>query len=239
MDPYLTAYWWMLGLGGAALAFLALSGHLHFGHDFHVGDHGAAEVHGGHVDLHADHGHAGGAEADTHAGGHADAHGEAHAADGGDHEFQGSFGCLNPFMLATFVTFGGVAGVAVCSMGVSGPWSVPPAMGSGLLVAWTTMFGFNTALRRLQGTSSFQASDLAGLEAEVITPVPVNGVGEICFSVKSIRRTSPARSASATAIPRHTRVTIVDQKGSCYLVRPTTDERLRQLDEEPGAAGSE
>lgn len=231
MDPYLAAYWWMLGIGGAGLLLLSLGGHLHLGHDMHIGDHGGGvDVGGGHAEIgHLGHG------AEAHLGEHAEAHVGGHEAGGqgpdsaaGEMPFTFSF--LSPFIVSTFVAFGGVTGLTLRCCGYNGPWTLPPALGGGLLMAWLTVSGLNWALTRSQGSTSFRGANIIGFEAAVITPIPAGGVGEIAFTVKSVRRTAAARSSDGAAIPRSTRVTIVDQQGAEYLVRPTTDEQLRLLD---------
>jgi hypothetical protein len=221
MDPYLTAYWWMVGIGGVTLALLSLSGHAHFGHGLHLDGHSAVDGHigGGHLEgPHAEAPHG-----DLHAEGHGGGH------DMGAHELPFTFSFLSPFVGATLVTFWGVCGLAFHYSGFHPAWTLGPAFAGGLLVAGLTMSGLNCLLRHSHGTTSFHEGWVLGLQANVTTPVPQGGVGEIAFAVKKVRRTAPARSVDGTAIARDTMVTIVDLEDATYIVEPTTDERLRHL----------
>lgn len=220
MDPYTLAYWIMLAVGGLLLAVLSLAGHLHFG----AGDDLGLDQ-GPDVSIHVD--------ADIHGPG------DLHVGEGGadlphdasplDAAHAGTFTFLSPIVWSTFLAMSGVAGVVATHVGVRGPWSMPPAFGTGLALSLAAMFGFNTLLRNVQGTSGFRAADLVGNEGEVITPVPARGYGEIALVVRSARRTGPAKSADRVDIPRGTKVTIVSVAGGTFTVRPTIDERLRLI----------
>jgi len=219
MDPYMTAYTVMLVVGGFFLAVLSFAGHLHIGggdHDMQVGHAGTDVAVAGHgeVDVHA---HAG----ESHAG-------TGHGHDAHDDGSSG-FSLMSPFVWSTFIAMSGLGGIVTTKAGLVGPWSAPPAFGSGLVVALATMFGFNALLDKIEGSSHFRMADSVELEGEVITSIPAAGVGEVAFTAKGARRGGPARSADAVDLPQGTRVAIVRTEGTCLFVRPTTEERLRLL----------
>lgn len=204
----MATYLGMLLMGGAGLVLMSLSGHLHFDHDLHLGEHEGAEIHLG----------------------HAEAHVEGHDVHVGAGELPFTFSFLSPFVALTLVTFVGLVGFVCRRSGMAGPVTLLPSSASGLGVAWLTLASLNWALRKAQGSSTFREDHVAGLEAEVITPIPEGGLGEIAFRVKGARRTAPARAEGGLAIAKHTQVLIVDHEGAAHVVRPTQDERLRALD---------
>jgi len=87
------------------------------------------------------------------------------------------------------------------------------ALGAWGLIA---QFGF-----RLPGDESLLVAipaALAGSPAEVITPIPAGGVGEVAALVDGQRYTAPAREADGGALARGTAVTVVRMVGNTLLV---------------------
>ena len=69
------------------------------------------------------------------------------------------------------------------------------------------------------GLSEVHLQELHGIEAEVITSIPADSVGEIAFVAQGGRVTYTAKSADSTAIPRGTTVMIEKVVGGVAIVQ--------------------
>jgi hypothetical protein len=128
---------------------------------------------------------------------------------------------LSPITIASFVTaFGSFGLLAVYLFDVSDRFSLLWAGGGGLVVAIIAHFAFGYFLIAPQGSSEITARDVIGLTAEVITPIPVAGIGEIAFVAQGRRITSSARSAGGVPVPKGELVSIQSFTGSAAVVRP-------------------
>jgi membrane protein implicated in regulation of membrane protease activity len=78
--------------------------------------------------------------------------------------------------------------------------------------AWRVLVGSST-------TSAIATADLAGTEAEVITPIPAGGVGEAAAFVGGQRFASPAREVDGLEVPRGAIVSVVRFAGSTLYVK--------------------
>lgn len=128
---------------------------------------------------------------------------------------------LSPVALATFVT-------AFGAFGLIGEWfsnqsvivSLLSAVVGGLIVATLAHLAFIYFLIKPQGSSEVTNRDVIGAEAEVITPIPADSVGEIALVAQGGRMTCPAKSASGSAIARNTTVVVERLVGGIAFVRP-------------------
>jgi len=131
---------------------------------------------------------------------------------------------LSPITIASFVTaFGSFGLIAVYLFNVPDKVSLLWASGGGLVVAIIAHFAFGYFLIAPQGSSEVRARDIIGLIAEVITPIPAGGVGQIAFVAQGRRVTSSARSAGGVPVPKGTFVSIQSFPGSVAVVRPEQD----------------
>jgi len=131
---------------------------------------------------------------------------------------------LSPITIASFVTaFGSFGLIAVYLFNVPDKISLLWASGGGLVVAIIAHFAFGYFLIAPQGSSEVRARDIIGLTAEVITPIPAGGVGQIAFVAQGRRVTSSARSAGGVPVPKGTFVSIQSFTGSVAVVRPEQD----------------
>jgi len=131
---------------------------------------------------------------------------------------------LSPVTIASFVTaFGAFGLLAVYLFNVSDRFSLLWAGGGGLVVAIIAHFAFGYFLIAPQGSSEVRARDVIGLTAEVITPIPADGVGQIAFVAQGRRVTSSARSAGRVPVPKGTFVSIQSFTGSAAVVHPQQD----------------
>jgi len=69
-----------------------------------------------------------------------------------------------------------------------------------------------------QGSSEAIVADLIGVEAEVITAIPAEGLGEIAYTAKQSHYSAPARTVDGKSLGPHTPVKIVRILGGTYFV---------------------
>jgi len=81
-------------------------------------------------------------------------------------------------------------------------------------VAWLLWKVFQVT----QGSSEAIVADLVGVEAEVITAIPAEGLGEIAYNAKQARYNAPARTVDGKSLGPHTVVKIVRVLGGTYFV---------------------
>ncbi|MFB0533849.1 MAG: hypothetical protein ACETWR_02590 [Anaerolineae bacterium] len=131
---------------------------------------------------------------------------------------------LSPITIASFITaFGSFGLLAVYLFNVSDRFSLLWAGGGGLVVAIIAHFAFGYFLIAPQGSSEVTARDILGLTAEVITPIPADGVGQVAFVAQGRRVTFSARSAGGVPVPKNTLVSIESFTGSVAVVHPQQD----------------
>lgn len=148
---------------------------------------------------------------------------EAHVGAGHDlHATAGDtvhFPLLSPVTLSMFVSsFGGsgyiykhvldlnpLAHVALAAV---------TAVGVALAVAWL----FYKIFKISGGSSEAHVADLVGLEAEIITAIPADGMGEIAYVAMQTRYNAPARTTDGKPLPARTAVKIIRMVGGTYVV---------------------
>lgn len=128
---------------------------------------------------------------------------------------------ISPITISTFITaFGAVGIISRQLFDVSGPISLVWSALGGLLLSGVMFVFYSRFLIGSQGSSEVRVSQLAGLTAEVIAPIPPDGVGEIAVVAQGSRVTYPARSSSGVAIKRGSLVVIDQMLGTQALVSP-------------------
>jgi RNA polymerase sigma factor (sigma-70 family) len=146
----------------------------------------------------------------------AGAHGHAEAGSG-VHDMPG-FAPVGPTTIATFVTaFGGI-GMVLVRIGVAQRFTGPIASAGALVIAAAVGWGFSVVFRRTQSSSEGHVALLVGQDATVITPIPIDGVGEIAYVQSGSRYSAPARSESGAAVVSGATVRIVRVVGSQFYV---------------------
>ena len=78
----------------------------------------------------------------------------------------------------------------------------------------------NKLFRAIQSSSEVRVANLIGRTAEVITPIPENGVGEISYEVGGTRMSAPARTVNGKPVGRAALVKIKRVAGTTYYVKP-------------------
>jgi membrane protein implicated in regulation of membrane protease activity len=130
------------------------------------------------------------------------------------------FSPLSPVIIAMFVTaFGGMGMICLKFFKLSVYASLPIAVLAGILIAGATFFLFAALFKVTQGSSESRQSDMVGMEAEVITTIPSEGLGEVAYVSKETRYTASARSAYKTEIKAHSVVTIEKIVGNTFFVK--------------------
>jgi membrane protein implicated in regulation of membrane protease activity len=92
--------------------------------------------------------------------------------------------------------------------------AIPLAIATGYAVtyaAWRMVSGS-------RGSISIRLSDLVGATAEVLTPIPAGGMGEIAALVDGQRFARPARESQGREVPRGAQVKVVQVVGGTLLV---------------------
>jgi hypothetical protein len=122
--------------------------------------------------------------------------------------------------VASFVTaFGAFGLIALGLFDATTRGSLAWAAIGGVIIAIIAHFAFGYFLIAPQGSSEVRLSSVIGTLAEVITPIPVDGLGEIAFVAQGGRLTYTAQSASGAPIPRGATVVIEKIIGGVAAVR--------------------
>lgn len=155
-------------------------------------------------------------------GGH-DAHvagSGGHAEAGADSSDMPGISIFSPTIMASFVTaFGGFGLIfsefpATSKTVVSAPLSIFCA----LLVAGVLYKFLSLVFRHTQSSSESHVARLVGVEANVITPIAENGVGEIAYVVGGSRYTAAARAEQNAPIASGQTVKITRVVGTQFYV---------------------
>lgn len=126
---------------------------------------------------------------------------------------------LSPITIASFVTsFGGLGLIGTQLLLIPDSISLVFATaGAGLIAAGMFLF-YSRVLVAGEGSSAVRTVDISGKTAEVIIPIPKNGLGQVAFIARGTRATRSARSADGKAVPRGTLVTIQAVTGNTVIV---------------------
>jgi membrane protein implicated in regulation of membrane protease activity len=172
----------------------------------------------------------GGGEGGAEAGGHFDIQHDivGHVdTSGGTDTGTIHFSPLSPAVVAMFITAFGAMGMICLKVFNLTPYpSLAIAVLTGVSIAVITFFIFLMLFKVTQGSSESKISEMTGQEAEVITTIPSDGLGEIAYVSKGTRYTAPARSAYRNEIKSHSVVTIEKIAGNTFYVKPTEGSKI-------------
>ena len=161
--------------------------------------------------------------------GHFFGHGD-HVAGSGGHVEAGAdssdapgISIFSPTIIASFITaFGGFGLIFTQFPKTSNAAiSAPLSLLGGLAVAGVLLVFLRSVFRHTQSSSESHVASLIGAEANVITPIPENGVGEIAYVVGGTRYSAPARAENNAAVANGKTVKIVRTVGTQFYVRST------------------
>jgi membrane protein implicated in regulation of membrane protease activity len=132
----------------------------------------------------------------------------------------GEFGPFSGPIVASFLIIFGGAGLVCRSILHLGPAA---SIGVATIVAFcgSALLYFMVAklIFSQEGSTSYNPQEWIGTEAEVITEIPPDGVGEITFDTHSGRIGGPARSADGTRIRHGVIVRIEKHLAGTFTVR--------------------
>jgi hypothetical protein len=135
-----------------------------------------------------------------------------------------------PVLSTLLVFFGGTGIILENGFGIKAPMiTVPISIGTGLAFSLAVLILLSKLMTSMTGTTHQSLNECVGMEAEVVTPIPADGVGEVAYNLTTGRRTSPARSDEGVMIPGHSMVRICKVVGGTAVVRALVEERLRDL----------
>ncbi len=127
---------------------------------------------------------------------------------------------FNPLVLASAITtFGAIGLIASQGFGMGDFISTMVALAFAGAVGAVIFFGVVKLMYSSQSNSIFSLDDLADTEAEVLTPIPEQGIGEIAYVANGERNNMPARSSDKIGIERGTTVIIRKVAGNIAFVQ--------------------
>ena len=148
---------------------------------------------------------------------------EAHVGAGHDiHVTAGDtvhFPLLSPVTLSMFIaSFGGTGYIYKHALALPGVAHVVLAAATAIAIALAVAWLLYKVFQITQGSSEANVADLVGVEAEVITAIPAEGLGEIAYTAKQSRYSASARTVDGKSLGPHTPVKIVRILGGTYIV---------------------
>ncbi len=87
------------------------------------------------------------------------------------------------------------------------------------MTAGTVVWLLRQLFRKTQSSSESKVGTLEGAVGHIITPIPLNGVGEIAYVQAGSRYTAPARETTGVAVASGATVKIVRIVGSQFYVK--------------------
>lgn len=127
---------------------------------------------------------------------------------------------FNPLVIASAImAFGTVGLVGKAGFNWNDLISAIIALVFAGVVGAAIFFGIVKFMYNSQSNSVFSLEELEGKEAEVITPVPENGLGEIAYVINGMRYNLSAKSFGNVKIPRGRKVIIREITGNCAIVQ--------------------
>ena len=155
-------------------------------------------------------------------GGH-DAHvagSGGHAEAGADSSDMPGISIFSPTVMASFVTAFGGFGLIFSEFPLTSKTviSAPLSIFCALLVAGGLYKFLSMVFRHTQSSSESKVARLVGVEANVITPIAANGVGEIAYVAGGSRYTAAARTENGTPVAGGQTVKITRVVGTQFYV---------------------
>lgn len=129
---------------------------------------------------------------------------------------------FSPTTITAFITaFGGLGLIFAKIEATRSPWiSAPLSIVGALIIAASVVWLFGTVFHKVDCSSESRIGTLVGMTATVITPIPVNGVGEIAYVQSGSRYSAPARDERGAPVANGQTVRIIRIVGSQFYVAP-------------------
>jgi membrane protein implicated in regulation of membrane protease activity len=191
-------------LGGGYVLLSLFLGH---GHEGDAGGDGGGHDHGGSHEAHMSYGVKG------------EGHGASEAHSGhGAHAFHFPF--FSPLALATlFASIGAWGLITQEGFGASDTISLAVAVPAAVVTAYLITYAGWRLVSGSSGSSQIRAASLEGAIAEVTTPIPAGGMGEVAALVDGQRFSGPAREIDGKAVPRGAHVRVRSLVGATLVVQ--------------------
>jgi membrane protein implicated in regulation of membrane protease activity len=143
-----------------------------------------------------------------------------HAEAGADSSDMPGISIFSPTVIAAFITAFGAFGIIFTQIAAtkSAVVSAPLSIFSAAIVAGALYKLLSAVFAHTQGSSESHVAALVGTDANVISPIPANGVGEIAYVVGGSRYSAPARVEGGVAIPAGQLVKITRVVGTQFYV---------------------
>ena len=126
---------------------------------------------------------------------------------------------FSPLALATlFGSVGAYGLMALRGLGTSDTTSLFIAVPAGLVTAYLVTYVSWRLVRSASGSSQVRPAQLVGARAEVLTPIPAGGIGEVAAMVEGQRFNAPAREVGGRAVVRGQVVRVTEMVGGTLLV---------------------
>jgi membrane protein implicated in regulation of membrane protease activity len=151
-------------------------------------------------------------------------HDADHDHDGGgghDHGDDASLSFFSPKIIFTFMLGFGAAGAIASNYGLKTHWCILIGIGFGICLALVA-FAMLNLIYKQQSTSLINTNSALGKLAQVLTAIPADGTGEVGLEVQGQYQTYLARARPGDAIPKGTRVRVVENNGGQLLVEPVS-----------------
>lgn len=131
---------------------------------------------------------------------------------------------FNPLVISSAITaFGAVGLIAKTGFHMGDMLSTLFGLGFAGAIGTAIFFGIVKFMYGSQSNTVFSLTDLVDTEAEVITPIPANGMGEIAYVINGIRYNLCARSYPGEDIQRGAKVIIREISRNAALVQKKID----------------
>ena len=135
--------------------------------------------------------------------------------DGGGH----GPGIFSPLVITSSITvFGGTGIVSMVGLKMGGLSSAIASLTLAAIIGAAIFFGIVRLAYNSQSNSTFSQNDIIGLDCEVVTPIPVKGVGEIVYVINGQRHSLPAKSTYSDTIGKGEIVCIKEVTGNAAIV---------------------
>jgi hypothetical protein len=141
---------------------------------------------------------------------------------GGDHDFHGDGSGVSLLAVAAFISAFGAFGLGGMGFGAGAGGSFIVAVLGGFMFGGLGQAFFMYILSPSTSAHVTQ-SRLVGMVAEITTPIPEDGVGQIALVVAGSRMSYGARTADGQPLKRGTEVRIEKIIGSVATVIPTSE----------------
>ncbi|MGE5474348.1 MAG: hypothetical protein ACM3UU_09025 [Ignavibacteriales bacterium] len=133
---------------------------------------------------------------------------------------------LKPIVIATFITlFGGFGTIGHFMSNMAAIFVFSFALIMGLAGAAAIFYLVVVPMYKCQSNSVISNESITNTIADVITPIPSDGLGEVAYIAGGSKYTSPAKSLNQEEIPKGRQVVIVDIKENIaeVIIKPEVE----------------